>query len=121
MFGLKKQVQTATEIPARSLSRLAGADLPTFDDNESSIAELKARVESARAIVHALSNDAIDASPDEIITLQTPGGDLTLPRGLFLANFIIPNLYFHVSAAYLHLRNMGVDIGKRDFLAAPEE
>ena len=34
----------------------------------------------------------------------------------YLQQFIIPNLYFHTTAAYLILRHNGVDIGKADFI-----
>jgi hypothetical protein len=29
----------------------------------------------------------------------------------------MPNFYFHVTTAYAILRHLGVDLGKRDFLA----
>lgn len=44
---------------------------------------------------------------------------MTLPRRAYLQNMILPNLYFHVAATYMILRNLGVEIGKRDFLAVP--
>ncbi|WP_250636883.1 DUF1993 family protein [Rhodoplanes sp. Z2-YC6860] len=31
---------------------------------------------------------------------------------------MLPNFYFHLSAAYAILRHYGVEIGKRDFLGA---
>jgi hypothetical protein len=31
---------------------------------------------------------------------------------------LLPNFYFHVTAAYAILRHCGVDIGKRDFLGS---
>jgi len=31
---------------------------------------------------------------------------------------VLPNFYFHMTAAYAILRNCGVDLGKRDFLGA---
>jgi hypothetical protein len=29
---------------------------------------------------------------------------------------VLPNFYFHLTAAYIAVRNFGVDVGKRDFL-----
>jgi hypothetical protein len=36
----------------------------------------------------------------------------------YLAQFVLPNFYFHLSTAYAILRHCGVEIGKRDFLGA---
>jgi hypothetical protein len=36
----------------------------------------------------------------------------------YLNHFLLPNFYFHVTAAYAILRHNGVDIGKRDFLGS---
>ena len=50
--------------------------------------------------------------------------DITVPlreplqmKGLpYLQHFVLPNFYFHASAAYAILRHNGVALGKRDFL-----
>jgi hypothetical protein len=34
----------------------------------------------------------------------------------YLNHFVLPNFYFHCTAAYAILRNAGVEVGKRDFL-----
>ena len=36
----------------------------------------------------------------------------------YLTHFVLPNFYFHLTAAYAILRHCGVEIGKRDFLGA---
>ncbi len=120
MFPMKRQVKIAVEIPARSLSRLAGAAVPEFGDEATSFAELYGVIEKGRDIIGGLSNDDIEADPDGKIELPTPRGEMTFQRGPFLQHFIVPNVYFHATAAYLILRNMGVDVGKRDYLDAPE-
>jgi hypothetical protein len=38
--------------------------------------------------------------------------------GDYLAQFLLPNFYFHLTVAYAILRHNGVEIGKRDFLGA---
>lgn len=120
MFALVKQVQVATELPARSLSRMAGAELPSFADDETSFAALRERVEKARAFVRGLDASALDADPDGPISFPAGGdNEMTLPRRAYLQNMILPNLYFHVTATYAILRQLGVEIGKRDFLAVP--
>lgn len=122
MFPLSFQIRVATELPARALSRLAGADLPSFSDNETTLAEFRDRIVKARAHIKGLAADAIDADPDKV--QEFPLGQdrkITLSRTAYVQNFILPNLYFHVTAAYLILRHLGVELGKEDFLAALEE
>ena len=120
MFSLVRQVQVATELPARSLSRLAGADMPSFADDETSIADLRDRIKKARDHIKSLDVEALDADLDGPISFPAGGdNEMTLPRRAYLLNMILPNLYFHVTATYAILRQLGVEIGKRDFLAVP--
>ncbi len=117
MFPLATQFRFATEIPARGLSRIAGAELPSFPDDEKSFEELRARIKRAGDIVAKLDASALDADPQADITVPMgPERKVTLPRGAFAHQWIMPNLYFHVTAAYLILRELGVDIGKKDYL-----
>jgi len=118
MFPFETQVRFATEIPARALSRLAGAELPSFSDKETSFADLQARIDKAEKIIKALDKAAIDANPDGNVTVPMGPAEVTFPRVAFAQNWILPNLYFHTMTAYLILRTMGVDIGKRDYLVS---
>lgn len=119
MFPLSRQVQVATELPARGLSRLAGVALPSFADEEKTFDELRARIAKARAHIHGLPSAAIDADPGKDIKVPMGPKEITFTRIDFLQHYILPNHYFHVTASYLILRHLGVDIGKMDFLAAP--
>ena len=120
MFPLARQIRIATELPVRGLSRIAGADMPSFADDEVSFDAFLGRIEKARTLVHALDKEALDADPDAPITFPAGAGkEMTLPRRAYLQNFILPNLYFHASATYLLMRQLGVDVGKRDYLAVP--
>jgi hypothetical protein len=119
MFPLSRQVQFATEIPARGLSRLAGVAIPGFPDTETTFEELRTRVARARAHIHSLPTAPMDADPDQEIRVPMGKEERTFTRINFLQHFILPNLYFHATATYLILRHLGVEIGKLDFLAAP--
>jgi hypothetical protein len=35
----------------------------------------------------------------------------------YLNHFMLPNFYFHVTAAYAILRHCGLELGKADYLA----
>ncbi len=119
MFPLTRQVQFATEIPARGLSRLAGVAIPRFPDTEQTFEELRARVARARAHIKELPAAPMDADPDREIKVPAGKEERTFTRINFLQHFILPNLYFHTTTTYLILRHLGVEIGKLDFLAAP--
>jgi hypothetical protein len=121
MFPLTRQVQFATEIPARGLSRLAGVPLPSFPDTEATFDELRARVAKARAHIKGLPSGPMDADPDKEIKVPMGKEERVFTRINFLQNFILPNLYFHTTTTYLILRHLGVDIGKLDFMAAPRQ
>src|SRR5262249_41613577 len=44
MFALTRQVQVATDLAKNGMARLAGVEPPKFEDNETTIEQLKARV-----------------------------------------------------------------------------
>ena len=119
MFPLTRQVQIASELPARGLARLARADLPSFADNEKTFAELRERVAAAKKFISGLDRAAIDADPDGEISFPVGPDTMTMKRRDYLLNFVLPNLYFHVTAAYALLRACGAPLGKADFLARP--
>lgn len=116
MFPLARQIQIACDIPARGLARLTGQEPKSFPDVETSFAELQARVASAKAYIDSLDRDAINADPDGQVMLPMRNGTVTFKRDAMLLHFILPNLYFHVTAAYAILRQCGVELGKADFL-----
>jgi hypothetical protein len=119
MFPLTRQVQFATEIPGRGLSRLAGVAIPSFPDTEQTFGELRARIARVRALIKELPSAPMDADPEKEMRVPMGKEERTFTRINYLQHFVLPNLYFHTTTAYLILRHLGVDIGKLDFLAAP--
>ncbi|MEK7265198.1 MAG: DUF1993 domain-containing protein [Pseudomonadota bacterium] len=117
MFTMARQVQIACDIAVRGLTRLSGAEPPSFPDTETTFAELKERIAKAHAHVKSLDRTKIDANPEADITVPMRDSSMTFKRYQFLANYILPNVYFHSTAMYLNLRNAGVPLGKMDFLA----
>ncbi len=117
MFTMARQVQIACDIAVRGLTRLSGAEPPSFPDTETTFAQLKERINKAHAHIKSLDRARIDADPDADITVPMRDTTMTFKRHQFLAHFVLPNVYFHSAAAYLNLRNAGVPLGKADFLA----
>ena len=117
MYPLTVQVQIATEIPARGLSRLAGVAIPSFTNDEKTFEDLYARIARVRTHIAGLPSAAVDADLNREIKVPMGPQERTFTRINFLQHFILPNMYFHTTAAYLILRHIGVEVGKMDFLA----
>jgi uncharacterized protein len=119
MFAFVRQVQVATDLAKNGAARLAGVEPPRFEDNEKTIDELKARLAKAVGFIKSLDPKAIDAATDRQITFPLGPNNKGEMRGNdYLNHFVLPNVYFHLTAAYVILRHCGVDIGKQDFLGA---
>ena len=116
MFSLCRQVQIATDTAKSVVARLAGADIPAYEDNERSFDDLKARIAKTIAFVETFKPAQIDGTEDKDIVTKR-GDKETHYKGIqFLLNHAMPNVYFHVTTAYNILRHNGVEIGKRDYL-----
>lgn len=119
MLPMTTQVQIACDTAKGVVARLSGVDIPVFEDNEKTIAELKARVAKTIAFIQTVSAAQIDGTEDKDIVTKR-GEKETHYKGMqFLLGHAVPNFYFHVTTAYAILRHNGVEIGKRDFLGNP--
>jgi len=119
MFALARQVQTATDTAKGCAARLAGKEIPKYEDNEATFPELVARVKKTVAFLDTCKPEQIDGTEDKSITLKMRSGDLTFTGIAYLLHFALPNFYFHVTTAYDILRHNGVELGKLDFLGKP--
>jgi hypothetical protein len=118
MFALARQVQVACDQAKNGAARLAGAEPPKFEDTETSLDQLKARIARTVTYIKTLDAKAIDASADREITFPLGPTKGQMKGGDFLNHFVLPNFYFHLTAAYAIVRHCGVELGKRDFLGA---
>jgi hypothetical protein len=119
MFALVRQVQVVCDQAKNGSARLAGAEPPRFEDNETTLDQLKERIAKTVAYLKTLDAKAMDASPDREITFPLgPTNKGQMKGGDYLNHFVLPNFYFHLTAAYAIIRHCGVDIGKLNFLGA---
>ena len=119
MFALARQVQVVCDQAKNGGARLAGVEPPRYEDNEKTVDELKARIAKTLAYVKTLDAKQIDAAGDREITFPLgPVNKGAMKGDDYLTHFVLPNFYFHLTAAYAILRHCGVEIGKRDFLGA---
>ncbi len=119
MLPMATQVLIACDAAKGVVARLAGIDIPVYEDNEKTLADLKARVAKTIAFIQTVTPAQIDGTEDkEIITKR--GDKETRYKGMqFLLGHAVPNFYFHVTTTYDILRHNGVEIGKRDYLGNP--
>jgi hypothetical protein len=118
MFALARQVQVACDQAKNGSARLAGSEPPKFEDTETTLDQLKERIAKTVAYLKTLDAKAIDASADREITFPLGPSKGQMQGGDYLNHFVLPNFYFHLTAAYAIVRHCGVEIGKRDFLGA---
>jgi len=116
MFPLVRQVQIATDQVKGCAARLAGMEVPKYEDNEQSFADLYARIDKTMAFLKSVKAEQINGSEDRNVQLPVRDKTLTLKGLDYLFERVYPNFFFHVTTAYAILRHNGVDIGKGDFL-----
>ena len=120
MLPLTKQVQIACDTAKFLIARLAGIDSPVFDDIETTVAELRSRIAATVAFVKSVPAEKVDNTEEKEVTLPRRSGPLVMKGEAYLKRFALPNFYFHATTTYALLRHNGVEIGKMDFLGAPQ-
>ena len=116
MFALARQVQIVTDIVKGGVARLAGVEVPSFADTETTFAELQARITKVSDFLKTFKPAQIDGSEKKKIELKVGGNEMKFEGQPYLLNFVLPNFYFHITATYAILRHNGVAVGKMDFL-----
>jgi len=119
MLNLTRQIQIATDTAKGVVARLAGVEIPAYEDNETSVAELQARIAKTIAFIEGFTPAQIDGTEDKAIVTKRGDKETHYTGMQFLLGHAIPNVYFHVSIAFAILRHNGVEIGKRDYLGKP--
>lgn len=117
MLPFTRQIQIAADFAKGCVARLAGQEVPKWDDNEASLDDLRARIRKTIDYVQSVPAVQIDGSEARDIVLPMRVGDpLHFTGQDYLTQFVLPNFYFHATTAYALLRHAGVELGKRDFL-----
>lgn len=118
MHPLSRQVQIACDTAKGAAARLAGIEIPKHEDNEVTLADLKARVAKTLSFVNTVAADQLKGAETRAIEIKTPRGSWNFTGLSYLTGFVLPNFYFHLSMVYALLRHNGIEIGKADFLGA---
>ena len=116
MYPLTRQVQIATDMSKGAGARLAGIDIPKYEDSETSFAELQVRIAKTIAFLDSINPEQLTEAETREITISVRKVDLKFSGQDYLLKWVLPNVYFHVTTAYNILRHNGVELSKQDFL-----
>jgi hypothetical protein len=119
MFPLARQVQVACDTAKGAVARLAGVEIPKYDDTEQTLPELKARIAKTLDFVRSIPAARIDGAEEREVVMKMRGQDVRFTGLQYLFGHAWPNFYFHLTTAYNILRANGVELGKRDFIGNP--
>lgn len=120
MFPLRRQVQIASDMAKMGVARLAGveAQAPKWEDNEKTLAELKARLQKSIDYIGTFKPGQLEGSESRDVTLTIRGAQKTMKGHQYLMTHAYPHFFFHVVTAYDILRHNGVEVGKGDYLGS---
>ena len=118
MFPLTRQVQLASDFAKGASARIAGLEPPKYDDNETTVADLQARIARTIEYMQAIDKAAFEGAETREISLKVRD-TVQKHAGLsYLLHIALPNFFFHATTAYDILRENGVELGKRDFIGS---
>lgn len=117
MLPLSRQIQIASDAAKGCMCRLAGLDVPQWDDSEASLDDLRQRIRRTLELVRSVPADKVDGSESREIVIPLRNRDpLVFTGENYLRHWALPNFFFHVTTTYALLRHAGVDLGKADYL-----
>lgn len=117
MFTFTRQVQIACDFAKGVSARLAGADVPVYEDKEQSFEELRALVARTIAFIGGLDPNLFAGSEERtIVTRPGTPRERTFNGQDYLLTYGLPQFFFHLTTAYALLRHNGVALGKTDYI-----
>jgi hypothetical protein len=116
MLPFNRQVHLASDFAKGAAARLAGVEPPSWGDTETTFSELSDRVKQTIDYIQGFKPAQIDGSEARDVIIKVAGKPLTFQGQPYLLQFVLPNFFFHATAAYAILRHNGVELGKRDFM-----
>jgi len=119
MLPLPAQIRIASDAAKGCAARLAGKEPPVFEDNETTLDELRERIQRTLAYLETVSAKDIDGSEEREIVIPRGNREPRRFKGeYYLKHWALPNFFFHATTLYALLRHNGVELGKADFLQA---
>ncbi len=117
MLPFTTQVQIACDAAKFCMARLTGTEAPKFEDNETTLEQLRERIRKTMDYVQSVPMARIDGTDAKDISVPRRDGAIVMKGEMYLKHFVLPNFYFHITTVYALLRHNGVELGKSDYLA----
>jgi len=119
MLNLTRQVQIAADFAKGVPARLANVEVPPYEDNEVSFADLQARLDKTIAFIDGLKPEQFEGAAGREIVLR-PGTpkEKRFTGEAYLLHYGVQHFFFHVTTAYDIFRHNGVEIGKSDYIGS---
>ena len=119
MFPLGRQIQIACDFAKSISSRMADVEVPSYEDNEVTLADFKARIAKTIAYMNTITPEQFEGSETRAISIPMRDGSKREYVGApYLHHAGLPNFYFHLTSCYAILRHNGVQVGKKDFIGS---
>ncbi len=118
MLPLNRQVQIASDAAKGAAARLSATEPPKFEDNETTMAELIARVAKTIDYLQSFKPAQFEGADSRVVTVKLPRNTFNFTAVDYVRHWALPNFFFHVTMTYALLRQGGVEIGKADYLGS---
>lgn len=116
MLPLGAQIAFACNQPRGFSQWCAGKPIENLAREVDSVELARSHVDHTKKLVSGIN--AADSKLDEIKRIGLgPGRYCELPARQYVSDYLLPNLYFHITTAYAILRKLGVPLGKADFMS----
>ena len=117
MFALTRQVQIASDFAKGVVARMAGVEMPAYEDNEQTLADLQARIAKTLAFINGVDAAKFTGSETrEIVLMPGTARERRFPGQTYVLHYGLPQFFFHVTTAYDILRHNGVELSKGDYM-----
>lgn len=115
MFPLGSQVALACNQPRGFAQWCMGQPIENLPVEVGTLAIARSHISQTRELVAGIGAD--DGKLDEVKRVNLGAGrHCELPARQYVSDYILPNLYFHITTAYAILRKNAVPLGKADFM-----
>jgi uncharacterized protein len=115
MYNFTKQVQASCDGAKFTAAHLTGKEAPKHPDTETTMTELRARVQTCLNWLETVTEKDCEGWQDRKVSPTWLNGKW-IKGDVYLTQMAVPNFYFHATTAYNILRSNGVDVGKMDFV-----
>ena len=116
MLPFAAQIQRASDTSKASAQRLCGVAAPSFEDTETTFAELRERIVKTTAYLKGIDAGTFEGADTRVVAIKQKDFELKFSGAEYLFLFGLPNFVFHIVTAYDILRHLGVPVGKMDFI-----